>query len=193
MARAPFKKLVTRVVPWQMERTNYCVATSACLYVLIKAWTPLATPVFAVADHLVPFVWGLHLFGWAFATLATFCIDHFELFGVKQVCCFDDNATSLRYGSFVTRGLYRIVRHPIMTGFLTGFWATPVYTVGRLEFNILMSAFVFYTVTFYEEPDLEKSIGAPYVEYMETTPAYLPGLCPVTRRRGKCPAAAKEA
>mmetsp|Transcript_17810 Transcript_17810/g.54446 ORF Transcript_17810/g.54446 Transcript_17810/m.54446 type:complete len:278 (-) Transcript_17810:208-1041(-) len=173
MARGAFKKVITAVVPWQLERAGYCIATCLALWTLFKNWTPLPEVLLEV-----PFpkaAWALHFFGWAFVGFATFCIDHFELFGVSQLF----QASPPELGDFVTRGAYKLIRHPIMTGFLTAFWVYPNYTVGRLLFASANHAFVLFTVSYYEEPDLEKHIGQPYLRYKRQVPGYLPSLCPV--------------
>jgi len=170
MARGSFKKAVTKVVPWQMERNLYCLATSWALRILILEWTPMPTVVFELPTKAAL---AAHLFGWALVVVSTFCIDHFELFGIAQH--FHRDPPTLDH--FVTRGTYRLVRHPIMTGWLTAFWFHPTYTQGRLLFAVANTAFILFTVHLFEEPDLEKHIGEPYTRYKNTVPAYVPA-CP---------------
>jgi protein-S-isoprenylcysteine O-methyltransferase Ste14 len=173
MARPGFKRAWTRVVPKPMERSAYVLLSSVVLALLMWQWRPIALPVLWHADR-----WGI-VVGWAIMGLgvaillwATFLIDHFDLFGLRQ------GWTTLRGGElrepgFVTPWLYRIVRHPIYVGWFLIFWGTPTMTAGHLLFATVMSGYILVAIRF-EERDLLTHIGEPYRRYREEVPALIP-------------------
>src|SRR5690606_10980993 len=109
---------------------------------------------------------GLYFLGWLIVLLSTFMINHFELFGLKQIY-YNLKQRSTQPTKFQSSYLYKIVRHPIMLGFLIAFWAAPVMTVGHLLFTVVTTLYISIAVKFLEERALRKSIGAPYVAYQE--------------------------
>jgi steroid 5-alpha reductase family enzyme len=117
-------------------------------------------------------VWGLFIGGWLLALISTFLIDHFDLFGLRQVYLF---ATGQPYSppSFRTPALYRVVRHPLLLGFLIAFWAAPVMTWGHLLFAGMTTAYILIGIRL-EEQDLRKAIGSDYEEYQEQVSMILP-------------------
>src|SRR3982075_1315397 len=132
MARPAFKRWWTRIVPKQVERSTYVLLASSILLLLFWQWRPIPGVVWdARSTVLGPVLLGLFGVGWLIVLLSTFMINHFDLFGLRQVTL---SCQRRPYApvSFVTRGLYKIVRHPIMLGFLIAFWATPVMTLGHL-------------------------------------------------------------
>jgi protein-S-isoprenylcysteine O-methyltransferase Ste14 len=116
---------------------------------------------------------GVFFIGWLIVLLSTFMINHFELFGLKQIF---DNLKNKRTENphFQTNLFYKVVRHPIMLGFLIAFWATPTMTVGHLVFSITTSLYIFIAVKFLEEKDLRKTLGKEYEMYQKEVPMLVP-------------------
>jgi protein-S-isoprenylcysteine O-methyltransferase Ste14 len=174
MARPGFKRVWTRVVPKELERSAYVLIASVVLALFIWQWRPIPTPVLWHADS----VWGIAL-GWSVMGLgvlvllwATFLIDHFELFGLQQGWS-TLRGRALREPAFVTPYLYKIVRHPIYLGWLLIFWGTPTMTAGHLLFAAGMSGYILLALRF-EERDLADHIGEPYRRYQQQVPALVP-------------------
>ncbi len=175
MARAAFKRWWTRVVPPSAERSTYVLASSVCLIVLVAAWHPITDDVWRVgAQPWRALLTALGLVGWAIVLLSTFLIDHFDLFGLRQVF------TRLRgrqvtSHKFATPLLYRLVRHPIYFGFLIAFWATPRMTLGHLLFAIATTGYILFAVRL-EERDLIRVFGQQYRDYRRRVPLLIPSL-----------------
>ena len=174
MARPGFKRAWTRVVPKELERSLYVLIASAVLALLMWQWRPIPTPVLWHADA----AWSVAL-GWSvmgvgvFVLLwATFLIDHFELFGLRQGWS-TLRGGELRGPAFVTPYLYKIVRHPLYVGWLLIFWGAPTMTAGHLLFSAGMSGYIFLAMRF-EERDLVQHIGEPYQRYRQQVPALVP-------------------
>jgi protein-S-isoprenylcysteine O-methyltransferase Ste14 len=164
MARPAFKRWWTRVVPPQVERSTYVLASSLVLILLFWQWRPVPEVVWAVEQPAaVAALWALFGVGWAVALVSTFLIDHFDLFGLRQVVLY---ARGEPYTTppFRTPGLYKVVRHPIMLGFLIAFWATPTMTWGRLLFAGMTTAYILVGVLL-EERDLRAAFGSTHEEY----------------------------
>lgn len=178
MARPSFKRWWTRFAPQPVERTTYVLLASAALALVMWAWRPLPEVVWSIeAQPWRGLVYGVSLLGWAMVLAATFMIDHFDLFGLKQVTRHlrGNEQVSPR---FQTPLLYRVVRHPLLLGFLIAFWAAPTMTVGHLLFAGVTTAYILVAQQL-EEHDLVASIGRPYVEYRQR----VRGLIPVPRRQ----------
>ncbi len=174
MARPGFKQAWTRVVPKEMERSVYVLLSSAVLALVMWQWRPIPTPVLWHAES----AWGAFL-GWsvmglgvAILLLATFLINHFELFGLQQGWI-ALRGGELRAPAFVTPLLYRIVRHPLYVGWLLIFWGAPTMSAGHFLFSAGMSAYILVAIR-YEERDLVRHIGEPYRRYREQVPALVP-------------------
>jgi methanethiol S-methyltransferase len=175
MARPAFKRWWTRVVPPSAERSTYVLATSICLLVLFVAWEPITEDVWRVtAEPWRTLLIATALVGWAIVLLSTFLIDHFDLFGLRQVF-----ARLLRRRpaehEFATPLFYRAVRHPIYLGFLIAFWVTPRMTLGHLLFAAAMTGYILLAVRF-EEHDLIRVFGEQYRDYRRRVPMLIPGL-----------------
>jgi protein-S-isoprenylcysteine O-methyltransferase Ste14 len=176
MARQGFKKLWTRIVPKEAERSFYVFTSSIVLGFILWQWRPIATPVIWHADSALGnlLAWGVMLTGLVILLWSTFLIDHFDLFGLKQAWYrFRDRP--LRHPKFVTPYLYRFVRHPLYVGWFLIFWGTPAMSFGHLLFAIGMSAYILIAIRF-EERDLVSFHGEAYRQYKEQVPMVLPGL-----------------
>jgi methanethiol S-methyltransferase len=181
MARAGWKRWWTCVIPPALERSLYVLLASALLLALFWLWQPIPTAIWEVTNPLLrASIHGVCLAGWAVVVLATFQIDHFELFGLRQVW----RATHSRpqvAPKFRIPILYQIVRHPLMSGFLLAFWATPVMTIDRLVFALGMSLYILIGLAF-EERALRREFGPVYEKYEATVPRLIP--FPMKRRSG---------
>src|SRR6185312_2026101 len=135
MARPGFKAVWTKIVPHSIERSTYVLFSSLLLALICWQWRPMPSTVWdaTASPLLADLLIGLFWFGWLILLLATFMINHFDLFGLRQVYL---RMRNVEYSPprFTQRALYRIVRHPIMLGFLIAFWATPRMSLGHLVF-----------------------------------------------------------
>jgi protein-S-isoprenylcysteine O-methyltransferase Ste14 len=175
MARPTFKKWWTRVVPEPIERSTYVLVASLVLAVMFWQWRELPTVVWDVTWQPARLgVWALFWSGWAIVLAATFMINHFELFGLKQVFAAWRARPSVETG-FQATLLYRVVRHPLMLGFIIAFWAAGTMTAGHLLFAALMTVYILLALQI-EEHDLMAALGSRYVEYRQRVPMLIPGL-----------------
>lgn len=173
MARAGFKRVWTKLVPPAAERSSYVLASSLALIVLFLFWQPLPAVVWSVeTTWLQVLLWALFLAGWGLLFVSTFMIDHFSLFGLRQVWDYWRGQESPAE-PFTTRGSYRWVRHPLMTGFLMAFWFVPHMSVGHFLFSAGMSAYIVIG-TLYEERDLIGAYGQRYRDYAAAVPRFIP-------------------
>ena len=174
MARPAFKEWFTRIIPESIERSTYVLLSSLILLLIYWQWKPLPEVVWSVENPIgAGIIQALFWLGWATVFVSSFLINHFHLFGLKQV--FDKwKGVADQEPVFATRFLYNIVRHPIMLGFMVAFWATPVMTVGHLLFSVVTTAYIVVAVKYLEEKDLEKAIGEQYVEYKKRVPMLIP-------------------
>lgn len=174
MARPGFKRVWTRVVPKELERSLYVLIASAVLALLIWQWRPIPTPVLWHADSTwgVAIAWSIMAIGVLVLLWATFLIDHFELFGLRQTWSTLRGA-EIRGPAFVTPYLYKVVRHPLYVGWLLIFWGAPTMTAGHLLFSAGMTGYILLAINF-EERDLVQHIGDPYQRYREQVPALVP-------------------
>lgn len=183
MARAGFKRVWTRVVPPVVEHATYVLASSLALLVLFALWQPLGGTVWRIESTAgVAALYTVFALGWAVLLAATFLIDHFELFGLRQA--WDHlRGRETRQHRFVTPGLYRHVRHPIYVGWLLIFWATPNMTVSHLLFALATTGYILVGMRL-EERDLVRQFGERYRRYQREVPM----LLPFTRGRQQVPA-----
>ena len=174
MARPAFKRAWTRVVPKAIERSMYVLLSSAVLALLLWQWRPIPVPVLWHADAAwtQAIAWSVMGLGLVILLWATFLIDHFDLFGLRQGWS-TLRGTQLRDPAFVTPWLYKIVRHPLYVGWLLIFWGTPTMTAGHLLFAVVMSGYILVALRF-EERDLVEHIGEPYRRYQQEVPALVP-------------------
>lgn len=188
MARPGFKRWWTRVVPRPIERSTYVLLSSLVLALLFWQWRPIPGEIWSVEAAWGRIaLWGLFALGWAILLVATFLISHAHLFGLRQVVDHHQGRTPAKI-EFQTPGLYKIVRHPIMLGFLIAFWATPRMSAGHLLFAAASTGYIVIGVAL-EERDLVRAFGDRYRAYR----ARVPGLVPLPTARAGRPAAAVSA
>lgn len=175
MARPAFKRRWTRIVPEPIERSTYVLIASLVLVLMFWQWRELPAVVWDLSWQPARLgVWTLFWLGWATVLAATFMINHFELFGLKQVFAAWKARPAVETGFRVTL-LYRVVRHPLMLGFLVAFWAAPTMTVGHLLFATVMTGYILLALQI-EEHDLMAALGTRYTDYRRRVPMLIPGL-----------------
>lgn len=173
MARPEFKQWWTRFVPKPIERSTFVLFSSLALILLFWQWRPMTGLVWSVENTLGRyFLLALFFFGWGMVLLSTFLINHFDLFGLRQVYLYQ-RGLDYTPPMFVKRLFYKIVRHPIMLGFIIAFWATPVMTVGHLLFAAVTTVYVLAAIQL-EERDLVKYHGRSYEDYRREVSMLLP-------------------
>lgn len=176
MARPGFKQVWTKIIPKPAERSTYLLMACGALALIFVFWQPLPIPVWDLRGTFVGSVLIGHFWvGWLIVLTSTFMIDHFDLFGLKQIYANLKSRQALPSG-FIKVGLYRLVRHPIMTGFMIAFWATPFMTVGHLLFAAVTTIYIVIAVLHLEEKDLIAEIGEDYLDYRRDVPAFVPGF-----------------
>jgi methanethiol S-methyltransferase len=178
MARPGFKRWWTRWVPSPIERSTYVWLSSAALLLLYWQWRTMPTVIWDVqqpAGRMV--VWAAFWLGWAIVFASTFMISHFDLFGLRQVYLAWRGKPYTEL-DFHVRLLYRLVRHPLMFGFLVAFWAAPTMTAGHLLFTVANTCYILIAVQI-EERDLIAALGDKYRNYRRQVSI----LLPLPRRR----------
>ena len=174
MARRGFKRWWTRIVPPAVERSTYVLAATLALALLLWQWRPIAQPVIWKIENpaAIQSLWAVFWLGWVVLLLATFLINHFELFGLRQVLA-RLVGHAIPEAEFRTPLLYRYVRHPIYLGFVLAFWAAPVMTAGHLLFAAGGTGYILIGIWF-EERDLVAQFGDQYRRYRQQVSMLLP-------------------
>jgi protein-S-isoprenylcysteine O-methyltransferase Ste14 len=173
MARPTFKRWMIRFIPEPAERSTYVLASSLALITLFAFWRPLGGTVWSITEPvMVELAYGIYVAGWLLILVATFLINHFDLFGLRQVWLY---LTSKPYRplDFKAPGLYRVVRHPLYVGWIIVFWATPIMTAAHLLFAVVMVLYILVAIRF-EERDLVAVLGDDYREYRRRVPMLVP-------------------
>ena len=173
MARPAFKRWITQFIPKSAERSTFVFAASAALALLFAYWEPLGGMVWQVDNAAA--VLTLHAvcaFGWVLVLVATFLINHFDLFGLRQVWL-QFRGVPYTPPAFVMPAPYKVIRHPLYFGFLLAFWATPVMTVSHLVFALATTAYILIAIQL-EERDLVEA-HPEYADYRRRVPMLIPG------------------
>jgi protein-S-isoprenylcysteine O-methyltransferase Ste14 len=175
MARPWFKIWWTRFVPEPIERSVYVLATNIVLAILYWHWQPMSG---ALWDVQHPWgqaaLYGLFATGWLTVLVTTCLINHFDLFGLRQVWLYYRRRPYTPLG-FATPGPYRFVRHPMYIGWLMAFWATPTMTIAHFAFAAGITAYIL-TAIYFEERDLVQFLGQSYADYRREVPMLVPGI-----------------
>lgn len=175
MARPGFKARFTKIVPAALERSLYCLATVGVLALLFVGWHPIEGTVWSIENDLGQAVMrGLFWAGFGIVFISTWLLNHFELFGLQQAW---QNLQGAKPTDPVMRtpAFYKVVRHPIYTGFFIAFWATPVMDYGHLLFAVGMTIYIMIGIA-HEERDLVDLFGGQYEAYRQSVGAFIPGI-----------------
>jgi methanethiol S-methyltransferase len=183
MARPAFKRWWAGFLPVACQRSTYVLLSSLILLLLFWQWRPIPMPIWRVDGIAAGLLIGIYGLGWLVVFASTLMIDHFDLSGLRQAF-FALRGVEAPGQSFRTPLLYKIVRHPLMLGFLLAFWATPEMTAGHLLFAIMTTAYILVGLQF-EERDLIAAFGTTYRQYRQRVPMLLPRL--FTRHRAGAP------
>ncbi len=176
MARPGFKQMWSKVMPQAGERSTFVLASSIALILLCLFWVPLQGMLWSVSEPwLRTALWVGCAVGWGLALVSTFLIDHFSLFGLRQIWNHLRSNPEQTTIEFRTPFLYRWMRHPMMTGFFIAFWVMPDMSLNQA---LLAAGFSIYIVlgTMHEERGLIREFGDQYRAYINSTPRFFPGL-----------------
>lgn len=180
MARPAFKKWWTKFVPPPIERSTYVLFASLCLLLLFWYWQPLGGVIWEVQSQTARvIIQSICLLGFGIVLICTFLINHFDLFGLRQVWLYFIGKPYAHL-EFRTPVFYKYVRHPLYLGFLIAFWAAPTMTAAHLFFAVMTTAYILVAIQL-EENDLIKQFGSKYREYRQSAPM----LIPFTKRSKK--------
>jgi methanethiol S-methyltransferase len=174
MARPAFKRWWTRFVPEPIERSTYVLVSSLAMIALFALWQPIGGVIWQLEGAARGLMVAAYLAGWALLLYATFLIDHFDLFGLRQVWR-QMWAAPYEAPKFYSPGLYKLVRHPIYVGWLVIFWAAPTMTAAHLVFALMTTAYILIAIQL-EERDLVDTFGKQYETYRRQTPMLIPRL-----------------
>jgi methanethiol S-methyltransferase len=173
MARPAFKRWWTKYVPESIERSTYVLLASLCLLLLFYYWQPIGGIIWQVeSENIQLLLQSLCLLGFGIVLISTFLINHFDLFGLRQVWLY---FMGKKYESlpFRTPFFYKYVRHPLYLGFMIAFWATPIMTAAHLFFALMTTGYMLTAIQF-EENDLIKHFGIRYLDYKMSAPMLIP-------------------
>jgi len=174
MARPAFKRAWAKIIPEPAERSTYVLASTLMLGGIVYFWQPLGGVLWQVtAPVAIGILYGLFAIGWGILFLASFQINHFDLFGLRQVWLYFRGKPYTQL-EFKTPWLYRHMRHPLYVGLMIGLWAAPTMTVAHLVFALLCTAYIFVG-TRLEEKDLENALPE-YRQYKQEVPMFMPKI-----------------
>jgi protein-S-isoprenylcysteine O-methyltransferase Ste14 len=181
MARPRFKRWLAKYLPPAAERASYMLGTAVVVFALCLFWQPQTAVVWQANNGMLHNgLLAIGLAGWVLVLYATFLINHFDLFGLRQVWM-HFRGREYTHLPFQVNALYRFIRHPIMTSAFIGIWVTPVMTVGHLVLALGMSVYILIGV-YHEEKDLIRAFGNRYMRYRRETGRFLPRFSTSTRR-----------
>ncbi len=173
MARPAFKARWTKIIPRPIERSTFVIITNAVLILMYWQWRPMTGDIWYLTNPVAQWIlYGVSAAGWLLVLYATFLINHFDLFGLRQVWLYFQGKeyTNVRLAKPT---LYRMVRHPLMLGFIIAFWSTPHMTTGHLVFAITTTAYILVAIQI-EERDLVGQYGDDYREYRKQVGMIVP-------------------
>lgn len=177
MARPWFKARLTRYLPETIERSTYVLCASLALMLVFWQWRPIGGVVWSIQDPVARLgVWTAFAFGWGMVLAVTWLINHFDLFGLRQVWLYLLGRPYAKL-TFTAPGPYRVVRHPLYFGFIVGFWMTPTMTAAHLVFAVVTTAYIVMAIQL-EEQDLVAEHRAAYERYRRRVPMLVPGARP---------------
>ena len=175
MARPGFKRWWKGFVPEPIERSTYVLASSLCMILMFAFWQPLGGVIWTLeSTTLRTAVYALYGMGWLTVLVSTFLINHFDLFGLRQVVLHFRKRPYTEIG-FRSPGPYKFVRHPLYIGWLLVSWATPTMSAGHLLLAFALTAYILIAIQF-EERDLVAGLGESYVEYRRAVPMLVPSI-----------------
>ena len=175
MARPSFKKSWTRLVPEPIERSTYMLFTNAAMIAMFLFWQPIDQVIWNVSHPVASVaLWAIYAAGWGVVLFATFLINHFDLFGLRQVWL-QWRRRPYTHLRFKTPLFYSVVRHPLYVGWMIVFWATPTMTLGHVLFASALTAYMLIAIKF-EERNLIEFHGPEYERYRRRTPMLVPRL-----------------
>jgi protein-S-isoprenylcysteine O-methyltransferase Ste14 len=173
MARPAFKNWWTKIIPPHLERSTYVLLASLCLMLMMWQWQPIGGVVWSVQNGTIKnLLLFTYITGWAIVFVSTFLINHFDLFGLRQVWLYFRGKHYMQL-PFRIPIFYKYVRHPLYLGFLIAFWSTPVMTIAHLLFAILTTGYILTAIQF-EENDLQNYFGEKYRNYKKLAPMIIP-------------------
>ena len=174
MARRGFKRMWTRIVPEALERSTYVLAATLALMLMLWQWQPIPEPIVwkVEGDAARTAMWAVFALGWSLLLLSTFLLNHFELFGLRQVVS-RFTGEPIPESEFRTPLLYRYIRHPLYFGFLLTFWSVPTMTAGHLLFSLGATGYILLGIWF-EERDLVQQFGDTYRRYRDQVGMLVP-------------------
>jgi protein-S-isoprenylcysteine O-methyltransferase Ste14 len=174
MARPAFKRWWTKIIRTEVERSTYVLFSSLLLAAIVMFWQPLGGVIWQITDPLaVGIIYAVFAAGWAILFLASFQINHFDLFGLRQVWLYF-RGKPYTHIQFKTPWLYRYMRHPLYVGMMIGLWAAPTMTVAHLVFAVMCTSYIFIGARL-EERDLEDLLPE-YRQYKEGVPMFFPNM-----------------
>jgi protein-S-isoprenylcysteine O-methyltransferase Ste14 len=173
MARPAFKRVWTRIIPEPIERSTYVLISCVVTFLLMWQWRGIDHVVWNVQQPLLrAILWGLFAGGWLLVPLASLLINHFDLFGTRQVWLYL-RRQAYQALPFRLPSLYKHVRHPLYVGWMIAFWATPTMTAGHLLFAAVLTGYMGLAAII-EERDLIAYFGRQYEEYRRSVPMFIP-------------------